>query len=99
MVISKEVPLIRLVAEMIEDNRDKGADRKYLNFLIGVHGSCCLDKTFAECLEVCLKFSSGAFPTIEEVERALARKDGGIRPLLEDKGIIEPRKEGKDGDE
>ena len=99
MVISKEVPLIRLVAEMIEDNLKKGADSKYLNFLIGVHGTCCLDNTFAECLEVCLKFSAGAFPSIRDVERALTRKDGGIRPLLEDKGIIDPRLEGKDGEE
>lgn len=97
MVIAKEVPLIRLVAEMIEDNRKKGANRKYLDFLIGVHGACCRDKTFAECLEVCIRFSVGAFPSIREVERALARKDGGIRALLEEKGIVEPMPERKEG--
>ena len=99
MVIAKDVPIHRLVLDMIDRNREKGANSNYLDFLFGVHMACCLDNTFAECLEVCLKFSAGAFPSIRDVERALTRKDGGIRPLLEDKGIIEPRLEGKDGEE
>ena len=97
MVIAKDVPIHQLVLEMIDCNREKGAKSNYLDFLIRVHGACCRDKTFAECLEVCLKLYTGEFPTIAEVERSLARKEGAIRPLLEDKGIIEPRQEGKEG--
>lgn len=97
MVVAKEVPLVRLMAEMIERNREKGASSRYLSFFIRVHGACCQDKTFAERLEACLKFHTLMFPTIEMVERALARMDGGIRPLLEEKGIVEPMPERKEG--
>lgn len=97
MVIAKDVPIHKLMLDMIDRNREKGANSNYLDFLIGVHVACCRDKTFAECLEACLQLYTGEFPTIEEVERALARKEGAIRPLLWDKGIIEPSLEGKEG--
>ena len=73
-----------------EHNRNENAGSEYMDFLIKVYCAAYKDKNFAEELEVCLHYSVGFAPTIKEVECALARMDGGIRPLLVMKEIVEP---------
>ena len=91
MVIAKEMSFLEIVEELIERNRKHGAGDKYMSFLIRVYDAAYRDRDLANGLETCLHFSVGYAPTIEVVERALARMDGGIRPLLEQVGVVEPQ--------
>jgi len=96
MVIAKTTTLLEVLAELIERNRKMGVDPKYMDFLIKVYGNAYRDKSFADCLETCIDYSAGFAPTLDKVELTLARMEGGIRPLLEDKGIVKPLPEVKE---
>lgn len=91
MVISKEVSLPALLWDMIEHNLEEEADPKYIHFLCNVQLEAIKDKAFCDSLETLLHYYGGAFPSITKVELTLAKMEGGIRPLLEDRGIVEPR--------
>ena len=90
MTIAVEKPFGEILEEIILQNLRQGAEDKYVDFLVAVHKNVEEDKSLAECLEVCIKANSGPFPTIKRIEVELAKMDGGIRPLLEEKGIVEP---------
>lgn len=91
MTIAVDMPLKGLVAAMLlNSNRKPNKDDKYVDFLVAVLRNVETDANFSDCLEVALKFSTGPFPTLERVEKELARMGGAIRPLLEEKGIVEP---------
>ena len=93
MVISVEMDLLDLLAKMIEVNRSREADAKYIEFLVGVYAAAYGDPDFANHLESLLELSGyGPFPSLQRVEQTLAKMDGGIRPLLEEKGIVEARR-------
>ena len=96
MVIAKTTTLLEVLAELIERNRKMGVDPKHMDFLIKVYGNAYRDKSFAECLETCIDFSTGFAPTLDAIERVLVRMDGGIRPLMEEKGIVQPLPEVKE---
>lgn len=90
MTIAVEKPFGEIIAEILLQNLRRNSGEKYVDFLLAVYKNVEEDKTFAECLEVCIKANSGPFPTIKRIEVELAIMNGGIRPLLEEKGIVEP---------
>ena len=90
MVVAKEMSLLDILAELIDHCRHRGSEPKYMSFLVKVFDNAYRDNGFAECLETCLHYSSGYAPSLDKVELTLARMEGGIRPLLEDKGIVKP---------
>ena len=96
MVVAKEMSLLEILAELIDHGRRIGVEPKYMSFLVKVYDNAYRDNGFAECLESCLNFSSGYAPSLDKVELTLARMEGGIRPLLEDKGIVKPLPEVKE---
>ena len=90
MTIAVEKPFGEIIAEILLQNLRRNVGDKYIDFLLAVYKNVEEDKTLAECLEVCIAANSGPFPTIKRIEVELAKMDGGIRPLLEEKGIVEP---------
>lgn len=96
MIVAKEMSLLDILAELIDHCRNRGSEPKYMSFLVKVFDNAYRDNGFSECLETCLNFSSGYAPSLDKVELTLARMEGGIRPLLEDKGIVKPLPEVKE---
>lgn len=96
MVVAREMSLLDILSELIDHCRHSGSDPKYMRFLLKVYDNAYRDNGFAECLESCLNFSCGYAPSLDKVELTLARMEGGIRPLLEDKGIVRPLPEVKE---
>ena len=96
MIVAKEMSLLDILTELIDHCRHRGEEPKYMSFLIKVFDNAYRDNGFAGCLETCLKFSSGYAPSLDKVELTLARMEGGIRPLLECKGIVKPLPEVKE---
>ena len=92
MTIACYKPMEAVLVEIIHRNRKAKADGKYLDFLLKVYETADRDKTFAECLEAALDLQTGAYPTVERIERELASMGGAIRPLLVKAGIVEKRK-------
>lgn len=95
MIVAREMSLLDILAELIDRCRNRGVAPKYMSFLIKVFDNAYRDNGFAECLETCLNFSSGYAPSLDKVALTLERMEGGIRPLLEDKGIVKPLPEVK----
>ena len=91
MKITQEKTILEMVGVMIEKNRKRGAGTAYIQFLTAVYREAHDDKNFGEALEACLCLNFDHAPTIEQVEVSLAKMEGGIRPLLVDRGIVEPR--------
>ena len=91
MKIVKKMGPLEMLEKMIEANRLGGSNPKYVEFLTSVYNQAYRDCNFAAALEACLSLSAGDYPTLAKVEICLAKMEGGIRPLLESRGIVEPR--------
>lgn len=96
MIVAKEMSLLDILAELMDQCRHRGSEPKYMSFLIKVYDNAYRENGFAECLETCLKYSCGYAPSIDKVELTLAQMEGGIRPLLECQGIVKPLPEVKE---
>lgn len=91
-MIARQMGLLEMLEAMMTRNRQKGASPKYLEFLAAVYTNAYRDEGFRSAVETCLLFSGSVFCTIEQAEKMLAGMDGGLRPLFEDRGIVEPVK-------
>lgn len=90
MKITQVMDILKVLGIIIERNREIGSGPKYIRFLLEVYLKVYDDKDFGRALEACLCLNFNNAPTIEQVELSLAKMEGGIRPLLVDKGIVRP---------
>ena len=90
MKITQEKNILEILGELMVMNRRKGASPEYLKFLSKIFASAYDDMDFGRAIEACLELNISGSPSIEQVEVSLAKMEGGIRPLLVDKGIVEP---------
>lgn len=91
MKIATEMHLCTILQKIIKDTRKHGKSKRYLDFLEKIHGEVQRDEEFGKMLELGLSFNLIGVPTIKQVEISLAKMEGVIRPLLESRGIVEPR--------
>ena len=91
MTIATEMSVCTILQKIINDTRKHGKSKRYLDFLEKIHGEVQRDEEFGKVLELGLSFNLNGVPTIKRVEISLAKMEGVIRPLLESRGIVEPR--------
>ena len=91
MKIATEICICTILQKIIKDTRKHGKSKRYLDFLEKIHGEVQRDEEFGKMLELGLSFNLNGVPTIKQVEISLAKMEGFIRPLLESRGIVEPR--------
>lgn len=92
MKIATEMRLRTILQKIIKNTRKHGKSKRYLDFLEKIHDEVQKDETFENMLELGLSFNLSEVPTIKAVEISLAKMEGVIRPLLENRGIVEPRR-------